>query len=210
MSERRRPTRSAASSSAWSSPRPLGTATFLVMVQGSFHKGYTDLDFNHTLGTAVKGTTLRETEARAAVGIVATRPGPVGLYAGLIGAAVLLAIYGLVIRRLHRHWVLTGLGLGRGHFLVIGLGYAPIADARQDEAPWGSSASTRGASRRWCWDSRRWGSGWSPPAASTSSRAPAGGAARAGALTRWRRSPGWTSGSLELPEEGPEKGGVRA
>ena len=58
-----------------------GTATFLIMIQGSFHKGYTDLDFNHALGTTVMGTTLRETEARAALGLVGDPAGPVGLYA---------------------------------------------------------------------------------------------------------------------------------
>ena len=30
----------------------LGTAAFLVMIQGAFRKGHTDLDFNHVLGTA--------------------------------------------------------------------------------------------------------------------------------------------------------------
>ena len=74
-----------------------GTATFLIMFQGSFHKGYTDLDFNHALGTAVRGTTLRETEARAALGLVADPAARVGLYADLIAAAVLLTLYGLVI-----------------------------------------------------------------------------------------------------------------
>ena len=190
-----------------------GTATFLIMVQGSFHKGYTDLDFNHTLGTTVRGTTLRETEARAALGLVGDSAGPVGLYAGLIGAGVLLTVYGLVIRRLDRHWVLTGLGLGVVTFLVIGLGYGPIADARQDEFPvglfgvdaggftavvLGISALGFGLVAARCFDlilSPAW---WTPPELEAH-------VDEVAAITGVdERS------SLELPEQGPEEGGVRA
>jgi hypothetical protein len=188
-----------------------GTATFLIMVQGSFHKGYTDLDFNHTLGTAVKGTTLRETQAREALGLVGDSAGPIGLYAGLIGAAVLLAVYGLVIRRVHRHWALTGLGLGLVTFLVIGLVYAPIADARQDEFPvglfgvdaggftavvLGLSALGFGLVAARCFDlitSAHW---WEPAEAEHDEVAAVTGVDE--------------HGSFELPEQGPEEGGVRA
>lgn len=114
-----------------------GTATFLIMSQGSFHKGYTDLDFNHAVGTTVGGTTLRETEARAALGLLADPAARVGLYADLIAAAVLVTLYGLATRRVHRHWALGGLGLGVVLFLLIGLVFAPIAGARQDESPMG-------------------------------------------------------------------------
>jgi hypothetical protein len=188
-----------------------GTATFLIMVQGSFHKGYTDLDFNHTLGTAVKGTTLRETEARAALGLVGDTAGPIGLYAGLVGAGVLIAVYGLVIRRVHRHWVLTGLGLGVVTFLVIGLVYPPIADARQDEFPvglfgvdaggftavvLGLSALGFGLVAARCFDlitSAHW---WEPAEAVHDEVAAVTGVDE--------------HGSLELPEEGAEQGGMRA
>jgi hypothetical protein len=188
-----------------------GTATFLIMVQGSFHQGYTDLDFNHTLGTAVKGTTLRETQAREALGLVGDSAGPIGLYAGLIGAAVLLAVYGLVIRRVHRHWVLTGLGLGLVTFLVIGLVYAPIADARQDEFPvglfgvdaggftavvLGLSALGFGLVAARCFDlitSAHW---WEPAEAEDDEVAAATGVDE--------------HGSFELPEQGPEQGGMSA
>jgi hypothetical protein len=115
----------------------VGTATFLIMFQGSFHKGYTDLDFNHAVGTTVRGTTLRETEARAALGLLADPAARVGLYADLIAAAVLVTLYGFATRRVHRHWALRGLGLGVALFLLIGLVFAPIAGARQDESPMG-------------------------------------------------------------------------
>jgi len=188
-----------------------GTATFLIMFQGSFHKGYTDLDFNHTLGTAVRGTTLRETEAREALGLVGDSAGPIGLYAGLIGAAVLLAIYGLVIRRVRRHWVLTGLGLGVVTFLVIGLVYAPIADARQDEFPvglfgvdaggftavvLGLSALGFGLVAARCYDLIMSADRWVPAEAEHDEVAAVTGVEE--------------TGSLELSEQGPEEGGMRA
>jgi hypothetical protein len=187
-----------------------GTATFLIMVQGSFHKGYTDLDFNHTLGTAVKGTTLRETEARAALGLVGDTAGPIGLYASLIGAGVLLAVYGLVIRRVHRHWVLTGLGLGVVTYLVIGLAYPPIADRRQDEFPvglfgvdaggftvvvLGLSSLGFGLVAARCFDLIMSDDWWEPAEAEHDEVAAVTGVDE--------------HGSFELSEQGPEQGGMR-
>jgi drug/metabolite transporter (DMT)-like permease len=187
-----------------------GAAIFLIMVQGSFHKGFTDLDFNHVLGTAVEGTTLKDTQAREALGLVGDRAGPIGLYSVLIGAAVLLAVYGLVARRVHRHWVLQGLGLGVVTFLVIGLA-APIADARQDEFPTGLfgvdaggftvvvlglSALGFGLVAARCFDlimSTDW---WEPAEAEID---------EVEAVTGVKED-----GSLELPEEGTEESGVRA
>lgn len=188
----------------------VGTAIFLVMVQGSFHKGYTDLDFNHVLGTAVKGTTLKDTQAREALGLVGDTAGPVGLYSGLLGAAVLMAIYGLVIRRVHRHWALTGLGLGVVTFLVIGLA-APIADVRQDEFPTGLfgvdaggftvvvlglSALGFGLVAARCYDLIASADWWEPTESVLDD------------VELVTDVDG--EGSLELPEQGPEQGGVRA
>lgn len=188
-----------------------GSAIFLIMIQGSLHKGFTDLDFGHTLGTAVKGTTLRDTEAREALGLVGDQAGPIGLYATLIGAAALLAVYGLVLRRVHRHWVVTGLGLGVVTFLVLGLGFGPIADVRQDESPTGLfgvetggftvvvlflSALGFGVVAARCYDlimSAEW---WEPRTVEGDEVAAVTGVEE--------------DGSLELPEEGTEEGGVRA
>ena len=64
-----------------------GTATFLIMVQGSLRKGYTDLDFNHTLGTAVEGhDAARDAGPGAPSGWSATRPARSGSTPALIGA----------------------------------------------------------------------------------------------------------------------------
>jgi hypothetical protein len=188
----------------------VGLAVFLIMVQGSFHKGYTDLDFNHVLGTAVKGTTLKDTQAREALGLVGDTAGPIGLYSGLIGAVVLLTIYGLVTRRVHGHWALTGLVLGLVTFLVIGLA-APIADARQDEFPTGLfgvdaggftvvvlglSALGFGLVAARCYDLIASADWWEPTEVLED--------------VELVTDVDGEASSLELPEEGPEQGGVRA
>ena len=191
----------------------VGTATFLIMFQGSFHKGYTDLDFNHAVGTTVRGTTLRETEARAALGLLADPAARVGLYADLIAAAVLVTLYGFATRRVHRHWALGGLGLGVALFLLVGLVFAPIAGARQDESPMGLfgvdaggftvvvlglSALGFGLVAARCFDlilSPAW---WTPPE-------PEAHVDEVAAITGVDEH-----ASLELPEQGPEEGGVRA
>jgi hypothetical protein len=186
-----------------------GTATFLIMFQGSFHKGYTDLDFNHAVGTTVSGTTLRETEARAALGLLADPAGRVGLYADLIAAAVLVTLYGFATRRVRRHWALSGLALGVVLFLLIGLVFAPIAGARQDESPMGLFGVDAG--------------GFTVVVLGLSALGFGLVAARCYALIT---DPDWweprklelevvgfvevEEPSFELPEEGSEEGGVRA
>jgi hypothetical protein len=190
----------------------VGAAVFLVMIQGSFHKGYTDLDFNHVAGTAVKGTTLRETQEREALGIVGDSAGPIGLYSVLVGAIVLLAVYGLVTRVVHRHWAIQGLGLGVVTFLVVGLIVAPAFDARQDEARTGLfgvdaggftavvlglSALGFGLVAARCYhliDSADW---WEPRESTVDEVFEVVGEVE-------------EEPSLELPEQGPEQGGMRA
>ena len=34
----------------------VASVVFLIMIQGSFNQGYTDLDFNHVLGTRIRGS----------------------------------------------------------------------------------------------------------------------------------------------------------
>ena len=58
------------------------------MVQGSFRKGYTDFDFNHVLGTAIKGTAEEQTGGEA-LGVVGDTAGPDGALRDLIAAVVL-------------------------------------------------------------------------------------------------------------------------
>ena len=63
----------------------VGTVVFLIMIQGSFRQGYTDLDFNHVLGTMIRGS-AEEDRRSEALGVVGDTAGPTGLYATLIGA----------------------------------------------------------------------------------------------------------------------------
>ena len=56
----------------------VGTVVFLIMIQGSFHQGYTDLDFNHVLGTMIKGSAEEATGAARPSASSATRPVPPG------------------------------------------------------------------------------------------------------------------------------------
>jgi hypothetical protein len=190
----------------------IGAVVFLVMVQGSFHKGYTDLDFNHVAGTAVKGTTLRQTQEREALGIIGDSAGPTGLYSVLIGAVVLLTVYGLVTRVVRRHWTIQGLGLGVVTFLLLGLAFGPISDARQDEAHTGLfgvdaggftvvvlglSALGFGLVAARCYDlidSVDW---WEASESTVDEVFEAVGDVE-------------EEPSLELPEQGPEQGGMRA
>lgn len=111
----------------------VGTVLFLIMVQGSFRQGYTDLDFNHVLGTLVQGTAEEETGTTDAFGVIGDTAGPSGLYATLAGAAVLMALYALALSFLARRpWPIEGLALGVVTFLVVGLVVCGVADARLD------------------------------------------------------------------------------
>jgi hypothetical protein len=107
-------------------------AVFLIMVQGSFRKGHTELDLNHVLGTAIKGT-AQETSSREALGVVGDTAGPVGLYGTFAAAAILLAVHGLVIA--HRRgwpWYLRALPLWGLTVIVTGVVFPAYADARLD------------------------------------------------------------------------------
>jgi hypothetical protein len=111
----------------------VATLLFLIMVQGSFRQGHTDLDFNHVLWTLVQGTAEEETGTTEAFGVVGDTAGPTGLYATLAAAAVLMALYGLVLSPLvRRPWPIKGLALGVVTFLVVGLIFCGVADARLD------------------------------------------------------------------------------
>jgi hypothetical protein len=107
--------------------------TFLIMIQGSFRQGYTDLDFNHVLGTMIEGSAEEELGSSEAFGVIGDSAGPTGLYATLIGAGVLMLLHALVIHPLvRRHWAIQGLVLGVVTSLVVGLVFCGVADARLD------------------------------------------------------------------------------
>ena len=108
-------------------------AIFLIMVQGSFRRGYTDLDFNHVLGTLVEGTAQETTSTREALGVIGDTVGQTGLLVTLGLAIALMVVHGLVIVRLaRRHWLVQALPLAAFTFLMIGLVFCGVADAELD------------------------------------------------------------------------------
>jgi hypothetical protein len=111
----------------------LAAVIFLIMIQGSFRQGYTDLDFNHVLGTMIKGSAEEQSGVSEAFGVIGDSAGPTGLYATFIGAGVIMLFHALVIHPLvRRHWAIQGLVLGAVTALVVGLVFCGFADARLD------------------------------------------------------------------------------
>jgi hypothetical protein len=111
----------------------VGAVVFLIMVQGSFRQGYTDLDFNHVLGTMIKGSAEEQRGTSEALGVVGDTAGPAGLYGTLIGAGVLMVVFAVAIAPfVRRHWVVQGLVLGVLTTLVVGVVFCAVADARLD------------------------------------------------------------------------------
>ena len=110
-----------------------GAVVFLVMIQGAFRHGHTDLDFNHVLGTMIRGTAEEVTGQSSALGVVGDSAGPTGLYATLIAAGVLLLLHAIFIAPfVRRAWWVQGLVLGAVTTLVVGLVFCGVADARLD------------------------------------------------------------------------------
>jgi hypothetical protein len=111
----------------------IGTVLFLVMIQGAFRHGYTDLDFNHVLGTMIRGSAEEVTGQSEAFGVVGDTAGPTGLYATLCSAGVLMLLHAILIAPLvRRAWWVQGLVLGAVTSLVVGLVFCGAADARLD------------------------------------------------------------------------------
>jgi hypothetical protein len=123
----------------------IAAIVFLIMMQGSFRQGYTDLDFNHVLGTLIKGTAEEQRAASEALGVIGDTAGPTGYYATLIGAGVLMVVFAVAIAPfVRRHWVIQGLVLGALTALVVGVGFCAVADARLD-TPTGIFGADSGA-----------------------------------------------------------------
>jgi hypothetical protein len=111
----------------------VGAIIFLIMVQGSFRKGHTGLDFNHVLGTMVEGSAEEARSTDEALGVIGDTVGQTGLYVTCLAAIALMVVHGLVIVRLvRRPWYVQALPLAVLTFLVIGLVYCPLADSRLD------------------------------------------------------------------------------
>jgi hypothetical protein len=189
----------------------LGALLFLIMTQGSFHQGYTVFEYNHVLGTLIRGSAEQVSGTTEPFAVVGDTAGPTGLDATVIAAIVLMAFHALVIDRLvRRHWAIRGLVLGIVTALVVGVGFCAIADARLDTPVglFGADAD-----------------GMAPVVLVLSSLAFGLVGARCYSLIR---SPGWwepreedvaaqvdsiteivdAGDSLELAEEGPEEGRV--
>lgn len=119
---------------------PITAVVFLICVQGSFHKGITDFDFSHVLGTAIEGTASEQTGADA-LAVVGDSVGPTALWTTLACGVVLLAFHALVVVPLvRRSWIVQGVALALVLFLAIGFVYVPFVDARLDTpiGPWGA------------------------------------------------------------------------
>lgn len=110
-----------------------GGVVFLVMVQGSAHRGYTDLDFNHTLGVLIGGAAGEET-SHSALGVSGDTAAPTGLLWTGILSLIATALYAAVTARWGRRipWYLRGLPFGVAVFLAISLIYMPVVDASVD------------------------------------------------------------------------------
>ena len=106
---------------------------FLVMIQGAFHRGHTDLDFNHVLGTLIQGDAAEVGTTDEALGVVGDTVGPTGLWATILGGIVLMAIHELVIVRLvRRRWIVQAVPLAVLTMLAVGVLFCGLATARFD------------------------------------------------------------------------------
>ncbi len=98
---------------------------FLIMIQGAFRQGFTELDYNDVLRSLVESSTEEDAGELT------------GFYATVVAALVLVVFHGLVVTRLvRRGWLVQGLALGAVAALVVGLVFCGYADSRL-EAPIG-------------------------------------------------------------------------
>jgi hypothetical protein len=109
----------------------LGAVTFLIVANQAQEHGDTSLRFNHALGLLVGGQT-QDVTAHGRLGVVGDTAGPRGLYVTLLSAALLVAIYGVLLepRFRGRRWALGGVALAAATFLVVGLVYGPLVESR--------------------------------------------------------------------------------
>jgi hypothetical protein len=111
----------------------VGALIFLIMVQGSFRKGYTDLDFNHVLGTMVEGGADEVGSTTEALGVIGDTAGESGFFVTVVVAIGLVALHGLVLTRLlRRHWAIQAVPLMLVTLVLVGVVYPLVAHARLD------------------------------------------------------------------------------
>lgn len=106
---------------------------FLVMIQGSFHKGYTTLDFNHVLGTLIEGGAREVGSTTDALGVVGDSVGPTGLRATILLGIALMVVHELAIAPyLRRHWLIQAIPLAVLTNVAVGFVFCGLASARFD------------------------------------------------------------------------------
>jgi hypothetical protein len=111
----------------------VGAVVFLIMIQGSFRKGHTTLDFNHVLGTMIQGETQEVGSTDSALGVIGDSVGPTGLWATIICGIALMVVHEAVVTRVvRRHWLIQAVPLWIITSLAVGVLYTSLADARFD------------------------------------------------------------------------------
>lgn len=100
---------------------------FLIFVEWTQRRGWTEVRFNHSLGVLIGG---EGTQARtdAALGVTGDTAAPTGLFWFALICIAVMAIYALTVPRLlaGRHWALQALPLAGVVYLALGLVYFPL------------------------------------------------------------------------------------
>lgn len=186
---------------------------FLIVIHEAERRGYTALDFNHTLGNVIEGRQSEDATTRAALGVIGDSAAPTGLVATLVLGVVAMAVFALAVVPLVRRggWIVQGVVLGAVVFLALGLIYPPLASRHLIESlgPFGASFGTGtvvafalssltfGIAGARCYSLMVGAAWWTPR-----------GEVLEEALEEIEM--GQPAPSLELPEQRGEEGGVRA
>ena len=116
---------------------------FLIVIHEAERRGYTELDFNHPLGTIIEGRQSEDATTRAALGVIGDSAAPTGLMVTLVLGVLAMAVFALAIVPLVRRggWIVQGVVLGAVTFLALGLIYPPLASRHLGESlgPFGAS-----------------------------------------------------------------------
>lgn len=100
---------------------------FLIFVEWTQRRGWTEVRFNHSLGVLIGG---EGTQARtdAALGVTGDTAAPTGLFWFALICIAVMALYALTVPRLlaGRHWTLQALPPAGVVYLALGLVYFPL------------------------------------------------------------------------------------
>ncbi len=118
---------------------------FLIVIHEAERRGYTELDFNHTLGSIVQGKQAEDLTSRTALGVIGDSAAPTGLlWSVLLGIAAMVVFALAVVPLVRRGWIVRGLVLGAVVFCAVGLLYPPLASdyLEEDLGAFGSGFGT--------------------------------------------------------------------